>query len=87
MKQLSVLLKELGASKKLRIAATAETRAAAAKRDPIEQVLKRFFKVKDRFGEPYWPRFFDRYGKPRTKKLPGFPEMKKQLVEDLLSPK
>ena len=87
LKRLTVLLEELGASKKLRIAAMAEARAAAAKLDPIEQVLKRFFMVKDRFGEPYWPRFFDRFGKPRTKKLPGFPEMKKQMVEDLLSPK
>lgn len=86
LKQLTGLLKELGVSPKLRVAAIAEARSAVTQRDPIQEVLKRFFKVKDRFGEPYWKRFFDRHGKPRTKKLPGFPEMRKQLVEHLLSP-
>jgi len=87
LKQLTVLLKEFRISAKLRTAATTEARAAVCERDPIEEVLKKFFSLKDRFGQSYWKSFFDRFGKPRTKKLPGFPEMKKQLVEHLLNPK
>jgi hypothetical protein len=79
--QLDLLLKRHKVSPKLQMAIAIDT-SKGQKEDPILDLLRQFFAVKN----CYWRNFFDKHGRLRKKKLPNFPTMRKRLVDALLAP-